>query len=132
MPYEVYIQDSFGAAHNLRAYKGKCERLHGHNWKVDLRLTGDHLNDEGMVIDFVELRHILGEILDRFDHRYLNEVPPFDRLNPTTENLSRFIADEVASRLPKGVRVASATTWESDRAGATYRPGPPAAGAKEP
>jgi len=138
VPYELYVQDSFGAAHNLRAYKGKCERLHGHNWKVDLRIIGDRLNDEGMLMDFVELRAILRDIVERFDHRYLNEIPPFNVLNPTTENLSRVIAEEVGPRLPPGLRVASVTTWESDRAGATWRPeppepaAPPAPGAKEP
>jgi 6-pyruvoyltetrahydropterin/6-carboxytetrahydropterin synthase len=122
MLYELFVQTEFSAAHNLREYKGKCERLHGHNWRVDLRLAGDRLNDEGMLIDFVEAKRILGEVLDPFDHAYLNEVPPFDRLNPSSENLARVIAEAVAARLPGHVRVAAVTTWESDRCSATYRP----------
>jgi 6-pyruvoyltetrahydropterin/6-carboxytetrahydropterin synthase len=122
MPYELFIQADFSAAHNLREYKGKCERLHGHNWRVDLRLAGSRLNREGMLIDFVEAKRILGEALEPFDHRYLNEVPPFDKLNPSSENLARVIAESVAARLPAGVRVASVTAWESERCSATYRP----------
>jgi 6-pyruvoyltetrahydropterin/6-carboxytetrahydropterin synthase len=123
MPYELYIQAEVSAAHNLRAYKGKCERLHGHNWRVDLRLAGDTLNDEGMLLDFVEAKRILREVLEPYDHAYLNEVPPFDRLNPSSENLARIIAEEVARRLPPHVRVAAVTTWESHRCAATYKPG---------
>jgi len=121
MPYELFITTEFSAAHNLRHYKGKCERLHGHNWRVDLRLAGSRLNDEGMLLDFVEAKRILGEVLDPFDHAYLNEVPPFDRLNPSSENMARIIAKAVAERIPKGVRVASVTCWESGRCAATYR-----------
>jgi len=122
MPYELFIQAEFSAAHNLRAYKGKCEHLHGHNWRVDLKLAGDELGDDGMLLDFREARDILRDVLDRFDHAYLNEVPPFERLNPSSENLARVIAEAVAERLPKYVRVASVTAWESERCGATWRP----------
>jgi 6-pyruvoyltetrahydropterin/6-carboxytetrahydropterin synthase len=122
MPYELFITAEFSAAHNLRHYKGKCERLHGHNWRVDLRLAGSRLNDKGMLLDFVEAKRILAEVLDPFDHAYLNEVPPFDRLNPSSENLARVIAGAVARRVPRGVRVASVTCWESARCAATYRP----------
>ncbi|HUU90564.1 MAG TPA: 6-carboxytetrahydropterin synthase QueD [Phycisphaerae bacterium] len=123
MPYELLIQDSFSAAHNLREYQGKCERLHGHNWRVDLRLEADHLNHQGMILDFKEGKQILAAALDPFDHAHLNEIPPFDQLNPSSENLARVIAEAVAARLPEGVRVAGVTTWESDRCAAIYRPG---------
>jgi len=122
MPYELLIQDCFSAAHNLREYQGKCERLHGHNWRVDLRLEADHLDSQGMVLDFHEAKRILAEALNPFDHAYLNEVPPFDELNPSSENLARVIAGVVAARLPEGVRLVGVTTWESDRCAATYRP----------
>jgi 6-pyruvoyltetrahydropterin/6-carboxytetrahydropterin synthase len=120
MPYELFITAEFSAAHNLRHYKGKCERLHGHNWRVDLRLAGRRLNKEGMLLDFVEAKRILAEVLDPLDHTYLNEVPPLDRLQPSSENLARVVAEAVAKRLPKGVRVASVTCWESARCAATY------------
>jgi len=120
MSYELFVTAEFSAAHHLREYKGKCERLHGHNWRVDLRLKGGRLNREGLLLDFVEAKRILAEVLDPFDHAYLNEVPPFDRLNPSSENLARIIAGAVAKRLPRGVRVASVTCWESARCAATY------------
>jgi len=126
MPYELFITVDFSAAHQLREYKGKCERLHGHNWRVDLRLAGDRLDAEGLLLDFTEAKRILGEVLDRFDHRYLNEVEPFDRLQPSSENIARVVAEAVAERLPAGVRVASVTAWESDRCAATYSPPPSA------
>ncbi|MGB6919012.1 MAG: 6-carboxytetrahydropterin synthase QueD [Phycisphaerae bacterium] len=145
MPYELSITADFSAAHNLREYKGKCERLHGHNWRIDLRLAGNRLNAEGLLLDFTEAKRILGEVLERFDHRYLNEVEPFDRLQPSSEMIARVVAEAVAERLPvatgdstgrhpaaagvagrAGVRVASVTAWESDRCAATYRP--PASG----
>jgi len=121
MSYELFVTAEFSAAHNLRNYKGKCERLHGHNWRVDLRLEGRRLNRTGLLLDFVEAKRILAAVLDPFDHAYLNEVPPMDRLNPSSENLARFIAGETAKRLPKGIRVASVTCWESARCAATYR-----------
>jgi len=126
MAYELFITADFSAAHNLREYKGKCERLHGHNWRVDLRLAGDHLDAEGLLLDFTEAKRILGEVLERFDHRYLNEVEPFDRLQPSSETIARVVAEAVAERLPASVRVVSVTAWESDRCAATYRP--PASG----
>ena len=122
MAYELFIQADFSAAHQLRDYKGKCERLHGHNWRIDLRLAGDRLGAEGLLLDFTEAKRILGEVLERFDHRYLNEVEPFDRLQPSSENIARTIAEAVAERLPAGVRVVSVTAWESDRCAATYSP----------
>jgi 6-pyruvoyltetrahydropterin/6-carboxytetrahydropterin synthase len=122
MAYELFIQADFSAAHQLRDYKGKCERLHGHNWRIDLRLAGDRLGAEGLLLDFTEAKRILGEVLERFDHRYLNEVEPFDRLQPSSENIARVVAEAVAERLPAGVRVVSVTAWESDRCAATYSP----------
>ena len=121
MPYELFVTTEFSAAHNLRHYKGKCERLHGHNWRVDLRLAGSRLNKEGMLLDFVEVKRILDEVLAPFDHAYLNEVPPLDRLDPSSENMARIIAEGVAKRVPRGIRVASVTCWESTRCAATYR-----------
>lgn len=122
MPYELLIRDDFSAAHHLREYKGKCEQLHGHNWHVELRLAGSDLDAAGMLLDFGDVKHLLGEVLGQLDHVYLNDVPPFDTINPSSENLARVIAERMAERLPEAVRVVSVTTWESDRCGATYRP----------
>ena len=120
MAYELTIKMEFGAAHHLRQYKGKCERLHGHNWKVDIHLSAEALNEDGMIVDFVDAKKAAGQVLGRFDHYYLNEVPPFDTLNPTSENIARVLAEEVQKQLPDGVRVTRVTAWESDNCGATY------------
>jgi len=120
--YELFVSDYISAAHNLRQYQGKCEHLHGHNWRVEVRLAGDDLDEEGMLLDFTRAKRLLAEVLDDLDHVYLNEVPPFDAINPSSENLARVIAERVAGRLPHGVRLTSVTTWESDRCAATYRP----------
>lgn len=118
--FELMVETDFSAAHNLREYKGQCERLHGHNWKVQVVLKAENLNKLGMVMDFREAKTILGEIINTFDHAYLNELPAFKVLNPTTENLSQLLYHELKSKLPAGVMVGRVTTWESDRCGAVY------------
>jgi len=122
MPYELVVKAEFGAAHNLRRYKGRCERLHGHNWKLDVCLTGRRLDRDGLLLDFVQAKAIIKKVLDQYDHYYLNDRPPFDKLNPTSENIARVIAELVQKALPRRVRVSRVTAWESDRCGATYTP----------
>ncbi len=122
MAYELTVEGTFSAAHCLRAYKGKCERLHGHNWRIILVLAGRTLGPAGMLLDFAEAKRALAEVLEPFDHAYLNDVAPFDRVNPSCENLAREVARRVAEKLPEGVDVAAVTAWESRTCGATYRP----------
>jgi 6-pyruvoyltetrahydropterin/6-carboxytetrahydropterin synthase len=116
------VRADSGAAHSLRQYKGKCERLHGHNWQIDVYLAGPALNSDGMVIDFIDAKAAIREVLKRFDHYYLNEVPPFDKLNPTSENLARILCEAVQAQLPRDVRVLRVTAWESANCCATYLP----------
>ncbi|MCF6159258.1 MAG: 6-carboxytetrahydropterin synthase QueD [wastewater metagenome] len=118
--FELIIETDFSAAHNLRGYKGQCENLHGHNWKVQVVLKAEKLNSIGMVMDFREVKEIAEDIIMRFDHAYLNDLPDFKVLNPTTENLSRILYNELKNRLPAGISVGRVTTWESDRCGAVY------------
>ena len=118
--YVLHVEDEFASAHRLREYDGNCENLHGHNWKVRVDLAAETLDDLGMVMDFREIKRHLTAILDRLDHKYLNELPPFDRINPTTENISRFIYEELAKRLDARVRVTSVTSWESPGCSVTY------------
>ncbi len=120
MAYELIVQADFGAAHHLRQYKGKCERVHGHNWKLDIVLSADALGSEGMLLDFSDAKAVIRQVLEKYDHYDLNSVPPFDELNPTSENIAHVLADELQAALPPGVRVARVTAWESDRCGATY------------
>jgi 6-pyruvoyltetrahydropterin/6-carboxytetrahydropterin synthase len=123
--YEVSVDESFAAAHNLRNYHGKCENLHGHNYKVRIALTGEELDLTGLLYDFVQLKRAIQAVIRSLDHVYLNEFPPFDVLNPSAENIARYIYDETAKQLPKapnGAGIASVTVWESEVTAATYRP----------
>ncbi len=119
--YELIIKTGFSAAHNLRGYEGECERLHGHNWKVEVVVQAERLNDIDIALDFKVLKRETNAIMDRLDHRYLNEVPPFDRLNTTAENIARYIYQELSQRLHvQGVRVKEVRVWESETACAVY------------
>lgn len=120
--YELTVEDTFAAAHNLREYEGECEKLHGHNWRVRVCLSAGGLDDLGMVADFRDVKAALGEVLAALDHEYLNEVAPFDAVNPTTENLCRYIAEQLQGRLPSRVSVRRVTCWESAKCSASYTP----------
>jgi 6-pyruvoyltetrahydropterin/6-carboxytetrahydropterin synthase len=122
--YEISAFGHFDAAHFLRGYAGKCANIHGHRWKVEITLVGAKLNKTGILIDFMEVRSMLKDILNVFDHKLINEVAPFDQLNPTAENLARFVFDEMSERLKyqtaSNDRIARVTVWESEAASATY------------
>ena len=118
--YEIRVEKEFAAAHYLREYQGKCENLHGHNWKVEVRFRSGGLDKAGMLLDFRKAREIVWDALERFDHKYLNDVDEFKEANPTTENVARIVYHAVRAKTPAGVTVASVTCWESERCGATY------------
>jgi len=123
--YEVSVDETFAAAHNLREYHGKCENLHGHNYKVRVTLAGNELDSAGLLYDFVHLKQTIQSVIRTLDHRYLNEFPPFDVLNPSAENIARYIHDETSKQLreaPNGAGIASITVWETETTAATYRP----------
>ena len=123
--YEVSVDEVFAAAHNLRGYHGKCENLHGHNYKVRVILAGEELDPTGLLYDFVHLKQAIQTVIRSLDHRYLNEFPPFDALNPSAENIARYIFDETSKQLPQapnGAVIASITVWETETTAATYRP----------
>ncbi len=118
--YELVVEKTFAGAHNLRDYEGECERLHGHNWRVEVTLRTENLNEMGMVMDFKIVKKKLGEILSRFDHTYLNELSEFKQENPTTENVSRAIYNNLSEQLPPEILVAKVKTWESEKCAAAY------------
>jgi 6-pyruvoyltetrahydropterin/6-carboxytetrahydropterin synthase len=123
--FEVYVDEQFAAAHNLRNYKGKCENLHGHNYKVRVTLAGPELDAVGLLYDFVHLKQVIQGVIRTLDHKYLNELKPFDVLNPSAENIARHIYDESSKQMQKnanGAEISSITVWESDVTAATYRP----------
>ena len=124
--YELTLDTRFCAAHKMRGYEGQCERLHGHNYRVTIVLCGRELDDVGMLMDFREVKRLAAEVTGRLDHRYLNELPPFDTINPSAEHLARHVADGMAATLPEGIAVRSVTCWESDDCAARYVPDPPA------
>ena len=119
--YELTIETIFSSAHNLREYEGACERLHGHNWRVELHMEAEELDKRGLAIDFKDLKREAGKVVEELDHRYLNETVPFDKLNPSAENIAKYIFDKLKASLDNGnVRVSLVRVWESDQAAAAY------------
>src|SRR5262244_2857946 len=121
--FEVTIEQTFAAGHALRNYHGKCENVHGHNYRCQVTVEGQQLDSIGLLVDFVELKRVVHSVLDRLDHQWLNEYPPFDKLNPSAENIAKYIYDEVTGGLRDvKARVSAVKLWETDTASATYRP----------
>ncbi len=120
--YELTIKTEFSSAHNLRGYDGACERLHGHNWRVEVSIESESLGPMGFVMDFKELKSATASIIEKLDHRYLNETPPFTEINPSAELIAKFIHEEISALLreKKEVRVSKVLVWESDTAAAAY------------
>lgn len=117
--YEVRVKRHFDAAHALRGYKGKCETTHGHRYEVVVCLEADALDEMGLTYDFTELKRVLDSVIERFDHSYLNEMPPFDEKNPSSENIARVVYEELEGRIA-GARLGSVEVWESPDAWVTY------------
>ena len=121
--YEVSVEQHFDAAHFLRGYKGKCEALHGHRFRVVVRLKSGALNDIGIAYDFTELKRHLGDILSRFDHICLNDIEPFDAINPSSENIAATVYQELKPRLEVSpVSILAIEVWESPQSQVTYYP----------
>jgi 6-pyruvoyltetrahydropterin/6-carboxytetrahydropterin synthase len=119
--FEVSVTMSFSSAHNLKGYQGKCEALHGHNWKVEVLIGADKLDRLGMVEDFTVIKEKLKEILALLDHKYLNALPYFKRINPTSENIAKFIYGKMKERMKKfALNVASVKIWETETSFAIY------------
>ncbi|MBM4462592.1 MAG: 6-carboxytetrahydropterin synthase QueD [Chloroflexi bacterium] len=121
--YEVSVREHFDAAHYLRGYQGKCEKVHGHRFQVVVNVRAGETDEVGMAYDFTKLRRQLGEIVSRFDHTCLNDMPPFDRINPSSENIASTICSELQVRLKEaGVSLYSVQVWESPHSAVTYFP----------
>ncbi|MDA8172642.1 MAG: 6-carboxytetrahydropterin synthase QueD [Nitrospiraceae bacterium] len=118
--FELSVESSFAAAHQLRGHGGKCEKLHGHNWKVQVHVLAERLNDIDLAIDFHDLRRHLGECLAPLDHSMLNDVFPFTEKNPSSENIAKWVYDSMRKRLNGEVHLSAVTVWESETASATY------------
>ena len=121
--FELSVRKEFAAAHRLREYRGKCEALHGHNWKVEVFVASAKLNKTGIVADFRDIKGHLAGILEGLDHAYLNELPYFKKYNPTSENIAKYIFDRLKPQALKlKVKLRKVTVWESDNAHASYTP----------
>jgi len=120
--YEVMIEEEFSAAHALRGYRGKCENLHGHNWKVEVHVRGERLDDIGMLVDFTLLKTATRRVMNYLDHQNLNELKPFDNeMNPSSEHLAGFILHKVAEEINNDrVKVYKVRVWETPSSLATY------------
>ena len=120
--YQLKVKEHFDAAHHLRGYEGKCANNHGHRWEYEVRVSGNTVNDLGILIDFVQLKDILKDVIDnRLDHQDLNTITPFNAINPTAENLAKWIFFELRPKLSIfPIRLTEVTIWESEKACASY------------
>ena len=120
--YKLSVEEHFDAAHALRGYKGKCENLHGHRFAVKVKVTSSKLDDIGLAFDFSELKRILKAVLSRFDHVNLNETPPFDKINPSSENIARTVYEAMKNELKDApVKLSAVKVWESPESAVEYR-----------
>jgi 6-pyruvoyltetrahydropterin/6-carboxytetrahydropterin synthase len=123
--FEVTVEQTFAAGHALRNYKGKCENVHGHNFKVQVRIEGEHLDETGMLVDFIDVKNVMRRVIDRLDHQFLNEIEPFDVKNPSAENIAEYFHNEMTTGLastPVPIRISEVRVWETDIQSASYRP----------
>ena len=125
--FTIFKDYTFAAAHLIRGHQGKCRHMHGHNYRVRVHVAAEELDGIGMVVDFADLKRVVGEVLGPFDHRVINDIPPFDEeRNTTAEEIARYAFEEVERRLrdEEGgrVQVRKVEVWENDTACATYEP----------
>jgi 6-pyruvoyltetrahydropterin/6-carboxytetrahydropterin synthase len=125
--FEVTVEETFAAGHALRNYHGKCEHLHGHNYKIHVTLEGEQLDAAGLLVDFHEVKRVLNGIIERVDHKFLNDIAPFDTLSPSAENMARWFYEELAKDLASsmhdtGAHLVEVRLWETDTSIAAYRP----------
>jgi 6-pyruvoyltetrahydropterin/6-carboxytetrahydropterin synthase len=119
--YELKIISNFAAAHQLREYEGRCERLHGHNWKVEVCVKGEEPGNDGLLVDFRVIKEKTKNVIDELDHEFLNELKPFKILNPSSENIARHIFESLSLALNNDmIKVSKVSVWESDTACASY------------
>ena len=124
MGYSICVESYFSSAHRLRGYRGKCETLHGHNWRVQAVVAGKKLDKTGMLCDFKEAKSILGRVLEALDHKDLNKIAPFDKINPTSERIAEHIFFKIEKKLRPGLGLKSITVWETPASSATFTKDP--------
>jgi 6-pyruvoyltetrahydropterin/6-carboxytetrahydropterin synthase len=122
--FEVTVEQTFAAGHALRNYRGKCENVHGHNYRVRVTVQGNQLDDTGLLVDFLDVNRLISGTVEYLDHQFINDLPPFDQLNPSAENLAKYFYEKVSCGLKSEVaaRVSEVQVWETDVSSAVYRP----------
>jgi 6-pyruvoyltetrahydropterin/6-carboxytetrahydropterin synthase len=123
--FEVSVDQTFAAGHALRNYKGRCENVHGHNFRVQVTIEGERLDDTGMLVDFLDVKRSMQEVIERLDHQFLNDIPPFDVKNPSAENIAEHFYETMSRDLdknPVAIRIREVKVWETEIQSATYRP----------
>lgn len=114
--YEVIVEQTFAAAHALRNYHGSCEKTHGHNFRVEITVVGNQVDEAGMLVDFIDLKRDMDKVVMRLDHTFLNEIEPFTTVSPSAENIAKHIYDEIGKLTP----VSCVRVWETNEMSATY------------
>jgi 6-pyruvoyltetrahydropterin/6-carboxytetrahydropterin synthase len=118
--FKISVKTDLSAAHQLIGYQGSCRRIHGHNWTIKVQVGTHELNEVGIGYDFREMKRLVKGIVDNYDHQFLNEIPPFDTINPTSENLAQIIFEKVKKKVPAHIQVISVEVMESDRCSVVY------------
>ena len=124
--FEVRVEETFSSGHALRGYQGKCENVHGHNYRVRVTLAGPELNEIGLLVDFTDLKRVVRGIIAEIDHQFLNDLEPFRTVNPSAENLAKYFYHQTRhglNDLPQGAAITEVIVWETDTSSAIYRPG---------
>ena len=122
--FEISVEETFAAGHALRDYKGKCENVHGHNYRVRVTIEGQQLDSTGLLVDFLDVKRLMGGAIEYLDHRFINDLEPFDKINPSAENIAKYFYDRinVGLRNEVPVRISAIQVWETDTSSAVYRP----------
>jgi 6-pyruvoyltetrahydropterin/6-carboxytetrahydropterin synthase len=123
--FRVSVQETFSSGHALRGYKGKCENVHGHNYRVQVSIEGPQLDGIGLLVDFTQVKHALRGIIAGLDHQFLNDLDAFKTVNPSAENMAKYFYEQLTGLLkglPAGARLTETIVWETDTAFAVYRP----------
>jgi 6-pyruvoyltetrahydropterin/6-carboxytetrahydropterin synthase len=127
--FEVTVEQTFAAGHALRNYHGKSEDVHGHNYRVRVTVEGEQLDSTGLLVDFLEVNRLIGGAVAYLDHRFINDLPPFDEINPSAENIAKYFYDRIDVGLRNAgltnqvpVRISAIQVWETDTSSAIYRP----------
>jgi 6-pyruvoyltetrahydropterin/6-carboxytetrahydropterin synthase len=118
--YYLSIETTISAAHRLEGYTGNCSILHGHNWKIKVKVKTDVLDNVGMGLDFKDLKELTWKVVGKFDHQTINNIPPFDKMNPTAEHLAKYMYEEINQLLPKHIQVDRISLWETEKYMAEY------------